>query len=176
MSQAWHGRPTILTPQMEADPRRANQDCRCTAWSFTARGGAPSGRDAGDSTPHRHDAWLCMAFGPWHRVGHRPVAPHATVRHVGMMPGCARPLAQIDTIYTQVYKLFSPEGAWGESVKRYFPSKLGKSWFTHWCRLGWGGQVLENVPPVRFKIESNCEGRRKVTCAGYLTAASMVLH
>ena len=34
-----------------------------------------------------------------------------------------------NAMYTQAYKVLSHEGEGGGSFKRYFPSKLGKSWF-----------------------------------------------
>ena len=35
------------------------------------------------------------------------------------------------TVYTQVYKFLSSEGAGKECVKRYFPSKLSRVWFAY---------------------------------------------
>ena len=72
-----------------------------------------------------------------------------------------------NAMYTQAYKFLSHEGEGGECFKRCFPSKLGKSWFRIpvWTE---GGKELENVPPVRFKIKSNCEGRKKYHALGTL--------
>ena len=56
----------------------------------------------------------------------------------------------------------------------YFPSKLGRAG-SH-TGIYRGGQGIENVPTVRFEIESNCEELKKVSCAGYFTADSMILH
>ena len=81
-------------------------------------------------------------------------------------------------MYTQVYKFLSSEGGvlLAEGKCQKVLSFQARQELVSHAGVDRGGQRIENVPPVRFKIESNCEGRRKVTCAGYLTAASMVLH
>jgi hypothetical protein len=65
------------------------------------------------------------------------------------------------TVYTPVYKFLSSEGAGKECVKGTFLPKLSRvGSHTGKYRVR---QEIENVPKVRFKIESNREKLRKVS-------------